>query len=120
MFNWLSNLAGKQDESNSTQQPAIDLEAILRLEKAVLFKHSRSCPVSWAAATQVKRFQEGHPSVPVYTITVQQDRKLSNWIEEQTGIRHESPQVIIFRNGEAVANTSHNGVTEQYLAAMVA
>lgn len=121
MFKWLSHLGENRNQSpDATSQPKIDLAAIRNLEKAVVFKHSRSCPVSWAASTQVRRFQKANPSVPVYTLTIQDDRELSAAIAENTGIPHESPQVIVFRNGAVVDSKSHGGVTEQNLTSMVA
>ena len=48
-------------------------------------------------------------------IVVQETRPLSDLVARETGIRHESPQVILFRNGEAVWNTSHHGITAESL-----
>lgn len=112
MFNWFS----KQLPAAS-QTP--DLPGLARLREqdlAVVFKHSPSCPVSWAAETQVKRFARQNPRVPVYTILVRRDRELSRQIAEFTGIRHESPQVIVLRKGAVVAGASHEEVTAEFLA----
>jgi bacillithiol system protein YtxJ len=38
---------------------------------------------------------------------MQRSRDVSVETEKRTGIRHESPQVIIVRNGAAVWNASH-------------
>lgn len=120
VLKWFSTLGREQGPGQAKEAPRLDLAAIRGLERAVVFKHSRSCPVSWAASTQVRRFQKANPSVPVYTVTIQEDRELSRAIEAQTGIRHESPQVIVFRDGEVVDSASHEGVTERNLEAMVA
>ena len=120
MFKWFSTLGREANQGQAAVTPALDLEAIRGLQTAVVFKHSRSCPVSWAASTQVRRFQKANPSVPVYTVTIQEDRQLSRAIEAQTGVRHESPQVIVFRHGEVVDSASHDGVTERNIEAMVA
>lgn len=120
MFKWITDLGGNSDRPHLPIQPQLDLATIRTLEKAVVFKHSRSCPVSWAACAQVRRFTKANPLVPVYTVTIQEDRSLSRAIADQTGISHQSPQVIIFRNGHVVASASHESVTEQYLTSMVA
>jgi bacillithiol system protein YtxJ len=44
-------------------------------------------------------------------MVVQQNRDLSALIAEETGIRHETPQVILFRRGEAAWSASHGAVT---------
>ena len=84
-------------------------------ELAVVFKHSQTCGTSWAAQSQVKKFVASHPEIPVYTVLVRQDRELSREIAAATGIRHESPQVIVMRNGVPIANASHQDVTVEFL-----
>ena len=111
MLNWF----GKSD-SGAPEKRDWDLETAKGQERAVLFKHSSTCPVSWAAEAQVKRFMALHPDVPVYKLIVQQDRDLSRQIAEWSGIRHESPQVIVLRQGQVVSTESHEGVTVSYLS----
>jgi len=109
MFGWL------KDETSEEEAPKPDLADLRSQELAVVFKHSRSCPTSWAADKQVKTFIASHPAVPVYTILVRQDRELSQQIAALTGVRHESPQVILLRKGVAIASASHQDVTADFL-----
>ncbi len=109
--------SGEADDAPA--KGSLDLEAIKQEACAVLFKHSRTCPVSFMAQAQVKRFAAQHPEVPVYTLVVQDDRELSRQVVEWTGIRHESPQVFVLRRGTVVASASHEGVTAGYLAETV-
>jgi bacillithiol system protein YtxJ len=44
-------------------------------------------------------------------MAVQQNRDLATLIAEETRIRHETPQVILFRRGEAAWSASHGAVT---------
>lgn len=97
-----------------------DLHSLLRKDLLVVFKHSTACPVSWAANSQVNRFRASHPDVPVHIVNVIKDRPVSLKIAELTGIRHESPQVIIIRDGAVLTSASHGKITEANLAAMVA
>ncbi len=115
MFSWL----GKGRDATVASTPKLDLDAIAQQERAILFKHSRTCPVSWAAQAEVRRFTEKHPEVPVYTIVVQEDREMSRRVAEWTGVTHESPQAIILQRGKVVTADSHEGVTEEYLTASV-
>jgi bacillithiol system protein YtxJ len=112
MLRWRSKL-----ENVATQLP--DLAQLRQQALVVIFKHSPTCPVSWAAEKQVKRFTANNPSVPVETILVRQDRELSRQIAEFTGIRHESPQVIVMRHGVPVGNASHQDVTADYLESAI-
>jgi monothiol bacilliredoxin len=108
MLRWRSK---QEDVANALP----DLAQLKQQNLVVLFKHSPSCAISWAAEKQVKKFTADHPSVPVYTILVRQDRELSRQIAEFTGIRHESPQVIVMRHGVVVSDASHQDVTADFL-----
>ena len=75
-------------------------------EPVILFKHSTTCPISASAYRQMSQV-EGDVSL----VVVQRARDVSNEIEARTGIRHESPQAIVLRNGEAVWTASHFDIT---------
>lgn len=74
----------------------------------VIFKHSSLCPISADAYEEMLRFDND-----VNLVVVQRARQISNEIESLTGITHESPQVIILRNGKPVWNASHWHITLQ-------
>jgi bacillithiol system protein YtxJ len=82
----------------------------------LLFKHSTACPTSARAYRQVNKFLAAAPAAPVYLIDVIQQRDLSRQIAERFGVRHESPQTILVRNGVATWNASHLRVTAKALA----
>lgn len=72
----------------------------------VLFKHSTTCPIS-AGVYEVVRNVEGEINI----VIVQSARAISNEIAARTGIRHESPQAIVIKNGEPIYNASHYDIT---------
>jgi bacillithiol system protein YtxJ len=90
-----------------------DIEAFDELAKlskdqpVVIFKHSLTCPISAAAYDQMEKVDER-----VALIEIQRARDLSNQIEQRLGVRHESPQVIVLRNGQVVWNASHFKITK--------
>ncbi len=85
----------------------------------VLFKHSRTCPVSaWARDKMLMLADKG--SVPVYELIVQNARSLAVSIASAYGIRHESPQVIVLYAGEPVHHASHSGISPQEIEAAAA
>lgn len=67
----------------------------------VIFKHSNSCSISAAAYREMEKV-EG-----VSILEVQTAREISRELAVITGIRHESPQVIVLRDRKAVWNASH-------------
>lgn len=81
----------------------------------VVFKHSLTCPISAAAYDQMTKL-EGEE---VALIEVQRARELSTEIENRLGVAHESPQIIVLRNGQVVWNASHFEITADAVAEAV-
>ena len=78
----------------------------------VIFKHSTSCGISG----MVKRSFQTQSDLPdqglsYYLLDLIRYRDISNAIAEKYGVRHESPQVLVIRDGEVVAHASHHDVT---------
>ncbi|HKG77825.1 MAG TPA: bacillithiol system redox-active protein YtxJ [Pyrinomonadaceae bacterium] len=72
----------------------------------IVFKHSNACSISARAYREMEKF-EGQVNI----LEVQSAREVSRELANLTGIRHETPQVIVFRDGKAVWNASHFDVT---------
>ena len=80
-------------------------------EPVLLFKHSTTCPISAAAYQQMLGVER-----EVALVVVQKARDLSREVETRTGVRHESPQALILRDGAAVWSASHWNVTADAVA----
>jgi bacillithiol system protein YtxJ len=81
--------------------------AALSFQKPVLiFKHSNSCSISSTVYEDVSTVDS-----EIYLVVVQDARAVSNEIASRFGIRHESPQMIILRNGKVVYHASHFDIT---------
>ena len=77
----------------------------------VLFLHDPGCPISARAYRQMAPLGG---TVPL--IDVRSGRQLSQSIAARTGVRHESPQVLVLRQGQVRWSASHYGVTTQAVA----
>lgn len=85
---------------------AARFDALLETEKVfAVFKHSTRCSISTNARYRLER--EWIFDIPVYEVDVLRQRELSMHIAERSGIRHESPQLILFRDGQPVYHGSH-------------
>lgn len=73
-----------------------------RTTPIVIFKHSTSCGISSAAYREMEKLE-----APVNLLEVQSARDVSREIADRTGIRHETPQVIVLKDGKAVWDASH-------------
>ncbi len=81
-----------------------------------VFKHSLTCPISAAAWKEYGDFIADHPAAAIYTaVEIQRTRELSALVAEKTQVEHESPQVILLRDGKAVWHRSHGSITEDSL-----
>ena len=83
-------------------------------EPVVLFKHSSTCPISATAYREVERV-----AGDINLVVVQKARAVSNEIESRTGVRHESPQALVLRDGKAVWSASHWNVTAEALGGVL-
>ena len=68
----------------------------------VIFKHSNACGISAAAYREMEKLEN-----EVNLLEVQSAREVSRELADLTGIRHETPQVIVLKDGKAVWNASH-------------
>jgi bacillithiol system protein YtxJ len=96
------------------------LERAMRESKtdmAVFFKHSTTCPVSAAAKRRLEKEWEKHNSnQPVYYLDLLAHRSISNQIAEETNVLHQSPQLIVVKNGDVVYHASHLSISAEKAA----
>ncbi len=86
----------------------------------LLFKHSRTCGISCEALDELQTHVDRTASTAAYKlITVQSHRGLSDAAATRFGIRHETPQAILLRDGRPVWNASHFRITASNLDKIV-
>lgn len=79
---------------------------------AFIFKQSTTCPVSAGAFEQFKSYAETDAtSYDFYFVKVRETREVSDEIGESLGIEHQSPQIFLVKNGQAVWSASHQDIT---------
>ena len=97
-----------------------DIDAAIAESKerpVLLFKHSRYCGVSAEALDELQSHIESAPANVAYRmITVQTHRPISDAVAQRLGLRHETPQAILLRDGKIVWNASHFRITATQLA----
>ena len=107
--------------------PLVDvamLEAALaesQQRPVVLFKHSRTCGVSYGALDELQTHIERDGMDAAYKmIVVQSHRGISDTVSTRFGIRHETPQAIVIRDGAVVWKASHFRITADEIAKVLA
>jgi len=75
----------------------------------VIFKHSTRCSISSMTKARLERSPEPE-GLDFHILDLIAHRSLSNKIAEDFRVEHESPQVLVIKNGKCVYDESHNGI----------
>lgn len=80
-----------------------------------VFKHSTECPISAGAAYRTNVWlKKAHKDAPkIYFVKVIERRPVSQKIEAEVEVKHESPQLLLLKDGKSVWNTSHEAITSE-------
>ena len=111
-MNWnnLENIAALEQVKKDSESQTV-----------MIFKHSTSCAISNMAINRLERsWQPAEvPGLKPYYLDLLRYREISNKIAEVFEVPHESPQVIVIKNGKSVYNTSHMGINYQDIKTLV-
>lgn len=109
--------------------PWIHLTAIEQLNEIVersktktqlIFKHSTRCGISRMVMSQFeKEYQLSENEADLYYLDLLNYRTISGAIAEKFQVMHESPQLLIIKNGVVVAHESHSGINNMDLGKFV-
>lgn len=80
-------------------------------DKPVLvFKHSTRCGVSRMVLKQFENEFDLHEKITPYFLDLLEHRDVSNEIASRFGVFHQSPQLIVIKDGKALFNDSHGSI----------
>ena len=124
-MNFLKNIF-KEKPSNSTEtskeevkfftldkmEQFDEIDLISQTKPVVIFKHSTRCSISRMALKQFEtEFNFPKEKIDWYLLDLLNHRDLSNEIASRYNVVHQSPQIVVIRNGKAVFNESHENIT---------
>jgi bacillithiol system protein YtxJ len=93
-----------------------EIDEISQTKPVVLFKHSTRCSISRMALKQFEtEFNFPKEKIDWYLLDLLNHRDLSNEIASKYNVVHQSPQIVVIRNGKAVFNESHNSISAEDL-----
>jgi bacillithiol system protein YtxJ len=75
----------------------------------LIFKHSTRCSISSMAKNRLDR-SEAPGGIEFHFLDLIAHRSISSRIAELFNVAHESPQVLLIKNGECVYDESHSGI----------
>jgi bacillithiol system protein YtxJ len=76
----------------------------------VIFKHSTRCSTSQLVKSRLERVSQPQ-AIDFYYLDLISYRPISNKVAETFGVRHESPQILVIRDGKCVFEESHLGIS---------
>ncbi|MFQ3214778.1 MAG: bacillithiol system protein YtxJ [Marivirga sp.] len=79
----------------------------------VIFKHSTSCSISSMALNRLERSWDDTEMevAQAYYLDLLSNREISNVLAQQFGVAHQSPQVLIIKDGICIYDNSHMGIS---------
>jgi bacillithiol system protein YtxJ len=93
-----------------------EIDEISKTKPVVLFKHSTRCSISRMALKQFDTaFNYPEEKIDWYLLDLLNHRDLSNEIASRYNVVHQSPQIVVIRNGKAVFNESHDSIAAEDL-----
>lgn len=124
-MNFFKHIFGVTPTNDPKKLPWIRLQDLVQLENIIeksktkpqlVFKHSTRCGIS----SRVKRQFENHypltsNEVDLYYLDLLAYRTLSNAIAEHFKVPHESPQLLVIKDGVVVAHASHGAINDLIL-----
>jgi len=79
----------------------------------IIFKHSTRCSISRMALKQLESEFDVAGKVIPYFLDLLQYRDISNEITTVFQVVHQSPQIIVIKNGVAIYNASHEDIASE-------
>ena len=120
---------GKSEEKPSSKlqwnylESMEDLDAAELLSKGktvVLFKHSTRCSISRFVLKQFENsFDIPQENMELYFLDLIEYRAVSNEIASRFGVTHQSPQMLVLKDGKVVYDASHERIDANSLEKFV-
>lgn len=87
----------------------------------LIFKHSTRCSISSMSLDRLLRNwkDNDHENLIPYHLDLIENRELSNRVSQDFGVPHQSPQVLVIKNGVSVYDNSHFGISYPEIMSVV-
>ena len=123
VFNSIFGSSENQDSSSNKINwiPLQDLGQLNEImnfsneKPVVIFKHSTRCSVSRFALKQFENEFDLGDKVDAYFLDLLEHRAISNEIASRFGVYHQSPQLLLIKDGKSVYDVSHSDIDAEEL-----
>jgi bacillithiol system protein YtxJ len=104
-MNWL--ILETENQLSEINQQSFDTA----IKGIVIFKHSTRCSTSSVALNRIERSWNSSPDTPIYYLDLIKYRTVSDKIAELYTVPHQSPQILVIKNGKCIYSASHSGIS---------
>ena len=130
IMSFFKNIFGS-DETPKQQEPKINWEKLTDLDQlaeimfnsndnpGVIFKHSTRCSISRMALKQFENEFALQDKVTPYFLDLLNYREISNEIANRFQVQHQSPQILVIKDGKSVYDASHSDIDASVLEEVV-
>jgi bacillithiol system protein YtxJ len=106
----------------------VNLTSVEQLEEiknasgySLIFKHSTRCSISLMAKKNFEFDWEVIPSdTKLFFLDLISYRDISNQVAEVFQVRHQSPQILLIKDGECILEASHSDISAEEVAEVIA
>lgn len=111
--------SGSSEPKEEKTLPWIPLKSVSQLEEIkeksntktqVIFKHSTTCGISRMAMRQFVSDYDVDANIDLYYLDLLSYRDVSNETGHKFQVLHESPQLLVVKNGVVVEHASHGSI----------
>ncbi|MEZ7499532.1 bacillithiol system redox-active protein YtxJ [Flavobacterium sp. Arc3] len=130
-MSFFKNIFSSSSEEQNDSRPKMNWNALTDLEQlneiislsnekpVVIFKHSTRCSISRMALKQFENEFDLSDKVTPYFLDLIAYRDISNGIASRFGVMHQSPQLLLIKNGKSVYDVSHSDIDAEALKGKV-
>ena len=82
-------------------------EIVVSKGNSIIFKHNTTCPISRNAKRKLQEDGDLLPdNTPVFLVDLIANREISNAVANKLNVKHESPQLLVIKDGKCTYNES--------------
>jgi|SRR5690606_7713346 bacillithiol system protein YtxJ len=87
-------------------------DIIEQKQECIILKHSTRCSISLMAKKRVELDEDLIPeNLTCYFLDLLKFRNISNAIADKFHVHHESPQLLLIKDGECILDQSHGDIS---------
>lgn len=112
------------EQSNENEKPAMPWKRLTEISQldiiasdsktkpVAIFKHSTTCGISGMVIRGLEsQYDIPEEALDIYYLDLKAFRAISNEVAARFQVWHESPQIVLIKNGQTVYHDSHGAIT---------